>query len=133
MLPVSDLQTQLLATRRELAAVRPAMQERRVVRRVPHSSYDTVQALSAVLQHTIPTTLQELRAERDRLIRDLGSSEQRRRALHTKYSSMRYNVWHLAQRGLAGFVPPEQILEQVCDETADSEDDRAWDEGEWVQ
>jgi hypothetical protein len=132
MSSVSELQSQLLATRRELAAVRRALQERLVVRRRPQSSYDTVQALSVVLQHTIPAALQELRAERDRLVRDLGSSELRRRALQTKYSSVRYSVWHLAQRGLSGFVPPEEILEQICDETTDSEDDRAW-EGEWVQ
>jgi hypothetical protein len=59
-------------------------------------------------------------------------------------SSVRYNVWHLAQRGLSGFVPPELILEQICDppelvlegvlsETLDSEDDRDWEEGGWVQ
>ena len=100
MSSVSDLQAQLNATHRELAAVRIA--------------------------------LQELRAERDRLIRDLGLSEQRRRGLQTKYSSVRFNVWHLAQRGLSGFVPPEEILDQICDATADSEDDRAWD-GEWVR
>ena len=66
------------------------------------------------------------------MIRDLGSSEQRRRGLQAKYSSVRFNVWHLAQRGLSGFVPPEEILEQICAETEDSEDDRVW-EGEWVQ
>ena len=81
---------------------------------------------------SVRTALQELRAERDRLIRDLGSSEQGRRGLQTKYSSVRFNVWHLAQRGLSGFVAPEEILDQICDATADSEDDRAW-EGGWVQ
>jgi hypothetical protein len=80
---------------------------------------------------SVRTALQELRAERDRLIRDLGSSEQGRRGLQTKYSSVRFNVWHLAQRGLSGFVAPEEILEQICAETDDSEDDRAW-EGGWV-
>jgi hypothetical protein len=133
MSSISDLQSQLLATRRQLAAARRALLERRVTRRLPHSSYDTVQALSIVLQHSIPEALLELRAERDRLIRNLGTSQLRRRALQTKYSSMRYNVWHLAQRGLAGFVPPEQILEEICGETSDSEDDRAWGQDDWVQ
>jgi hypothetical protein len=120
MPPVSDLESQLLATRRELAAVRRALQERRVVRRVPHSSYDTVRALSVVLQHSIPEALLELRAERHRLTRDLSSSEQRRRALQRNYSSMRYNAWQLAQWALAKFEPPELVLDQICDETADS-------------
>jgi hypothetical protein len=128
-----DLQSQLLATRRELAAVRRALQERRVVRRVPHSSYDTVQALSVVLQHSIPAALLELRAERDRLVRDLGHAQTQLRTVKLKYSSMRYNVWHLTQRYFANLEPPELVLEEVLSETLDSEDDRAWEEGEWVQ
>jgi hypothetical protein len=133
MSSVSDLQTQLLATRRELAAVRRALQERRVVRRVPHSSYDTVQALSVVLQHSIPEALLELRAERDRLVRDLGHARTLLRTATLKYSSLRYNVWHLTQRYFANREPPELVLEEVLTETLDSEDDRAWEEGEWVQ
>ena len=128
-----DLQAQLIATRRELAAVRLALLGRRVAQSRPTSSCDTVRALSAVLHHTIPEALRELRAERDRLVRDLGHSEERRRLLRTKYSTMRYNMWHLAQRGLAGFVPPEEILDQIREEASDSEDDRAWDDGDWVQ
>jgi hypothetical protein len=77
--------------------------------------------------------MEDLKAERDRLARDLRSSEHRRRALQNKYSSMRYNVWQLARRDLDRFDPPEPVLDQICDETADSEDDRAWEEGEWVQ
>jgi hypothetical protein len=133
MPPVSDLESQLLATRRELAAVRRALQERRVVRRVPHSSYDTVQALSVVLQHTIPEALLELRAERDRLVRDLGHTQAQLRTAKLKYSTLRYNVLQLTQRFFAGREPPENVLEEVLSETLDSEDDRAWEEGEWVQ
>jgi hypothetical protein len=133
MTPVSDLQSQLLATRRELAAVRRALQERRVVRRVPHSSYDTVQALSVVLQHSIPKALLELRAERDRLVRDLGHVQTQLRTARNKYSSLRYNVWRLTQRYFANLEPPEDVLEEVLTETLDSEDDRAWEEGEWLQ
>ncbi len=133
MPPVSDLESQLLATRRELAAVRRALQERRVVRRLPHSSYDTVRALSVVLQHSIPEALLELRAERDRLVRDLGHTQAQLRTAKLKYSTLRYNVWQLTQRYFAGREPPENVLEEVLGETLDSEDDRAWEEGEWVQ
>ena len=133
MTPVSDLESQLLATRRELAAVRRALQERRVVRRLPHSSYDTVQALSVVLQHSIPEALLELKAERDRFARDLGHTQAQLRAAKLKYSTLRYNVWQLTQRFFAGREPPENVLEEVLSETLDSEDDRAWEEGEWVQ
>jgi hypothetical protein len=128
-----DLQAQLLSTRRELAAVRRALHERRAVQTRPASSCDTVRALSAVLQHTIPDALRELRGERDRLTRALGHARTELRTARLRYSAMRYNVWHIAQRGLSGFAPPEEILDQICEETHDSEDDRAWDEGEWVQ
>ena len=128
-----DLQSQLIATRRELAAVRRALQERRVARRVPHSSYDTVQALSVVLQHSIPEALLELRAERDRLTRDLGHARTQLRTARLKYSTLRYNVWHLTQRYFANREAPEDVLEEVLTETLDSEDDREWDDGEWVQ
>jgi len=132
MTPVSDLQTQLLATRRELAAVRRALHERRVVRRLPHSSYDTVQALSVVLQHSIPEALLELRAERDRLVRDLGHARTQLRTAKIKYSTLRYNVWQRTQRFFADRDPPELVLEGVLSETLDSEDDRDWEEGGWV-
>jgi hypothetical protein len=85
------------------------------------------------LNHAIPAALRELRAERDRLVRDLGHSEERRRRLHYKYSTMRYNIWHLAQRGLAGFLPPDEILDEIRMEASDSEDDRDWEDNEWVQ
>jgi hypothetical protein len=128
-----DLQSQLTATRRELAAVRRALQERMVVRRAPHSSYDTVRALSAVLQHSIPEALLELRAERDRLVRDLGHAQTQLRTTRRKYSMLRYNVWQLAQRYFANLVEPEAVLEEIISETLDSEDDREWEEGEWRQ
>jgi hypothetical protein len=128
-----DLQSQLTATRRELAAVRRALQERTVVRRAPHSSYDTVRALSAVLQHSIPAALLELRAERDRLARDLGHAQTQMRTARRKYSALRYNVWQLATRYFANLGEPEAVLEEIISETLDSEDDREWEVGEWVQ
>jgi hypothetical protein len=137
---VSELHTQLLAshreltaTRRELAIARRALQERRVVRRVPHSTCDTVRALSVVLQHSIPAALLELRAERDRLVRDLGYAQRQLQTAKIKYGSLRYNVWHLAQRYFANLEPHELVLEEILSETLDSEDDREWEDGEWRQ
>ena len=101
------------------------------MRRLPHSSYDTVQALSVVLQHSIPEALSELRAERDRLARDLGHTRTLLRTAKLKYSTLRYNVWQLAQRFFAGREPHEQVLEEILGETLDSEDDREWEDGEW--
>ena len=74
-----DLRDQLLATRRDLVAVRRALLTRQATRRQPVSSYDTTRALAVVLQHSTNAALEELRAERDRLARDLASSETRRR------------------------------------------------------
>ncbi len=114
--------------------MRRALTERRVFRTRPVSSYDTVRALAVVLQHSTSAAMEELRAERDRLVSRLSSSERERRTLQNKYSSMRYHVWQLARRALDRFEPMEPILDQICEETADSDDDRAWDEGrEWVQ
>jgi hypothetical protein len=90
-----------------------------------------VQALSVVLQHSIPEALLELRAERDRLTRDLGHARTQLRTAKLKYSTLRYNVWQLAQRFFAGRAAHEQVLEEIIGETLDSEDDRDWEDGEW--
>ena len=128
-----DLRDQLLATRRELAAVRRALLDRQAVRRRPVSSYDTARALAVVLQHSTNAALEELRAERDRLAKDLASSETRRRSAESKYSTVRYNVWRLAQQALAGNEVPEAALEAIIAETLDSEDDREFEEDGWVE
>ena len=133
MSPDSDLRTQLNATRRELAAVRRALQERQEARRRPQSTYDTVRALSAVLQHSVPAALEELRAERDRLVRDLGHTQTQLRTAKLKYSTLRYNVWHRAQRYFANREEPDEVLEEVIAETMDSDDDREWEDGDWRQ
>jgi hypothetical protein len=65
---------ELRATRRELAAARRALQERRTAASRHISREDTVRALGAVLQQMLPCALDELRAERDRLARDLASA-----------------------------------------------------------
>jgi hypothetical protein len=88
--------------------------------------------LSAVLLHGIPAAIEDLRAERDRLARDLGYASARLRTAKLKYSILRYNVWHLAQRFFTGLELPELVLEEILSETADSDDDRDWEEG-WVE
>jgi hypothetical protein len=92
-----------------------------------------VRALSVVLQHSIPEALSELRAERDRLVRDLGHAQAQLRTAKLKYSTLRYNVWHLTQRFFGNQEAPEGVMEEILTETMDSDDDREWDEGDWVQ
>ena len=131
-----DLHAELRATRRELAAARRALQEhaaRRVAVGRPINREDTVRALSAVLQHELPVALDELRAERDRLARDLGHAQALYRTARARYSGLRYNVWHIAQRAIANFEPHDTALEEVIAETLDSDDDRAWEEDGWVE
>jgi hypothetical protein len=126
--PAPDLHAELRATRRELAAARRALQEhaaRRVAAGRPITREDTVRALSTVLQHSTPLALDELRAERDRLARDLASARVQLRSARTKYSVLRWNVWQIEQRALAGHDSPGVALEEVISETVDSDDDRA--------
>ena len=99
----------------------------------PIKREDTVRALSAVLQHELPVALEELSAERDRLARDLGLAQALLRTARTRYSTLRYNVWHIAHRAFAGWEPPDAALEEVMAETLDSDDDRAWEEDGWVE
>jgi len=131
-----DLHAELHATRRELAAARRALQEhtaRRVAVGRPIKREDTVRALATVLQHELPVALDELRAERDRLARDLGHVHALYRTARARYSAIRYNVWQIAHRALAGWEPPDTALEEVMAETLDSDDDRAWEEDGWVE
>jgi hypothetical protein len=77
MTPAPDLHTELRATRRELQAARRALQaydSRRVAQARPITRDDTARALSAVLQHTVPSATEEFRAECNRLARDLASA-----------------------------------------------------------
>ena len=127
-----DLLAELRATRRELAAARRALNER-VARGRPISRDDTVRALTAVLQHSTPAALSELRAERDRLAQELAQSRTLLRTARMRYSTLRWNVSQLAHRALANFEDPAVALEEVVAETLDSEDDRAWEEDWWVE
>ena len=128
-----DLRAELLATRRELAAVRRALLDQQAARRRPVHSCDTARALAVVLQHSTASAMEELRAERDRLARDLASSETRRRTAERKYSSMRWNVLQIVQRAQLGEEIPDDTLDLILEETADSEDDRRWEAGDWVE
>ena len=137
---VPELRRQLRATRRELTAVRLALLARRVAQRRPQSSEDTVRALSVELQHGLPSALSELRAERDRLVgelgclaRDLASTRTLLQTARNRYNSLRYDVWRLAQQALAGNEVPEVALEEIIAETLDSEDDREFEEDGWVE
>jgi hypothetical protein len=129
--PAPDLYAELRATRRELQAARRALQLRAV--QCARTSgvitrEDTVRALSVVLQHTTPPALEDLRAERDAMARDLGFVQARLRSLQAKYSALRYNAWQVAARSLHGEQPHDDALEEICRVTEDSEDDRGWDE-----
>jgi hypothetical protein len=93
--PAPDLHAELRATRRELAAARRALQEhaaRRVAVGRPITREDTVRALSTLLQHLLPPALEDLRAERDRLVRDLGHAR-----AQVKTARMRYSGSHSAR------------------------------------
>jgi hypothetical protein len=123
---VSELQMQLRTTRRELTAARLALLARRVAQERPQSSEDTVRALSVVLQHGIPSALSELRAERDRLARDLGSVLTCVQAARNRSNSLRYDVWRLAQQALVGNDVPEAALEAILAETLESDEEDGW-------
>ena len=92
-----------------------------------------MRALSTVLHHLLPPALEDLRAERDRLARDLGYTQTLLRTARTRYSTLRYNVWQIAQRAVAGHSAPDAALEEVITETIDSDDDRLWEEDGWVE
>jgi hypothetical protein len=94
---------------------------------------DTVRALSVVLQHSTPRALEDLRAERDRLARDLASARVQLRTARMGYSMLRWNVWQVAQPALAGHEAHAVALEAVITETLNSDDDRVWEEDGWVE
>jgi hypothetical protein len=74
-----------------------------------------VRALTAVLQHSTPAALEELRAERDRLVRELQEVQACMRTAQTRHLLLRENVWRLAQRFFAG-DGPEVVLEGIISE-----------------
>jgi hypothetical protein len=118
---------ELRQTRRELQAVRRALQERRYARSQPISADLTVQALSAVLQHSIPEALAEARRDRARLAEQLRIARAQLRTMKNTYTELRYEVWRLAQAGILGAEWPLEALENVVRAAEDSDDDHDWE------
>jgi hypothetical protein len=118
---------ELRQTRRELAQARRALQERRYARSQPISADLTVQALSAVLQHSIPEAMAEARRDRARLAEQLRITQAQLRTTRNAYTEIRYEVWRLAQAGLLGAEWPTDALESIVQATEDSDDDREWE------
>ena len=122
-----SLEEELHQTRRELAQARRALQERRYARSQPISADLTVQALSAVLQHSIPEALAEARRDRARLAESLRIAQAQLRTMKNKYTELRYEVWRLAQAGIMGAEWPLDALENVVRASEDSDDDIDWE------
>ena len=122
------MEEELRQTRRELAQARRALQERRYARGQPISAELTVQALSTVLQHTIPEALAEARRDRARLAEQLRIIQAQLRTARNSYSELRCEVWRLAQAGLLGAEWPHDALENIVRATEDSDDDDDWEQ-----
>jgi hypothetical protein len=118
---------ELRQKRRELAQARRALQERRFARSQPISAELTVQALAAVLQHSIPEALTEARRDRARLAEQLRITQAQLRTAKNAYTEIRYEVWRLAQAGLLGAEWPIDALENVVRAAEDSDDDGDWE------
>ena len=121
------MEEELRQTRRELAQARRALQERRYARNQPISAELTVQALSAVLQHSIPEALAEARRDRARPAEQLRIARAQLTTSKNQYSELRYEVWRLAQAGIQGAEWPIDALENVVRASEDSDDDHDWD------
>jgi hypothetical protein len=119
---------ELRQTRRELAQARRALQERRYARSQPISADLTVQALSAVLQHSIPEAMAEARRDRARLAEQLRIAQAQLRTMKNSYTELRYEVWQLAQAGIMGAEWPLGALENIVRASEDSDDDREWEQ-----
>jgi len=122
-----SLEEELRQTRRELAQARRALQERRYARSQPISADLTVQALAAVLQHSIPEALAEARRDRARLAEQLRIAQAQLRTTKNTYTELRYEVWRLAQAGIMGAEWPLDALENVVHASEDSDDDNDWE------
>jgi hypothetical protein len=137
MSSIPELRAELFETRRALATARQALRDRRIaqVRSAQGwGSGDAVQALIVVLQHSTLAALEELRAERRRLVREAEQIRGRMRAAQNKFSSLRYAVWRIAQHALTVGEISVGAFEELCDETVDSEDDREYHEYRgWVE
>ena len=118
---------ELRQARRELAAVRRALQahERRANR--PLTSELTAAALTAVLNHSLPPALAEAQRDRERLAEQLREAQARERTAKNRFTTLRYEAWRLAQEGIMGAEWPPQALENVIALVEDDEDDADWE------
>jgi hypothetical protein len=102
---------------------RRALQERRYAQSRPISSGTAVAALSAVLQHQIPHTLAEAQRDPARLVEQLRIARAQVTTGKNTYSTLRYQMWQLAQAGIQGVEWDEAGLENVVRVAEDSDDD----------
>jgi hypothetical protein len=122
-----NCQEELRETRRELQAARLALQERRYARSQPITSELTVAALTAVLQHSVPKALAEAQRDRECLSEQLRIARSQVVTARNTYSTLRYEVWRLAQAGIMGVEWPQEALEDVVRAVEDSDDDHDWE------
>jgi hypothetical protein len=118
---MTDLQEELRKTRRELQAAR------RYGRSLPLTSELTVAAMTAVLNHTVPSAQAEAQRDPKRLAEQLRIARAQVVEARTTYSTLRYEVWRLAQAGIMGAEWPLDALENVVRAVEDSDDDRDWE------
>ena len=124
---MEQLQRELREVKRELAAARRVLQDQQAARGRPIGPEDTVQALSAVLDHSVPGALADLQRDRERLAEELRQTQERLRTQKDWYSQLRWNVWNLARDGIYGPGWPIDALEDIVTAVEDSEDDRDWE------
>jgi hypothetical protein len=123
-----SLEEELRQTRRELQAARRALQERRFAQSRPITAELTVQALTAVLNHSVHPALAEAQRDRARLAEQLRIARAQLRTAKNTYSELRYEVWRLAQAGIQGAEWPMDALENVVRAAEEHDDD---DDSEW--
>jgi hypothetical protein len=120
---MEQLQRELSETRRELAAARRTLREQRAARGRPIGPEDTVKALRIVLQHNVPEALAKVQRDRERLAVELRVAQERLRTHKDWYTSVRFNVWQIAQSALQGIEWPVDALQDIVQAVEDSDDD----------
>jgi hypothetical protein len=80
-----------------------------------------------VLNHLEPRALAEARAERDRLAWELCTASVQLLTAQNNYTSLHHIVWQLATGALAGRDDAQTAIDQIVQETDDSDGDRAWE------
>ena len=72
---MEQLQRELREVKRELAAARRLLQDQQAARGRPIGPEGTVQALSAVLSHSVPPALADMQRDRERLAEELKQTQ----------------------------------------------------------